>query len=195
MGQASATSIITMLDTHFWFFSLSLGAGTHNTDIIRPYSITSDTWKTYSVMSSIHTGYTGKFNGLTLSSYLGLGYMYTSKINITSADNTHVERKASNTLYPSISFLLDYTSQGIRPYIHTSFIAPLQLSKSTMKIAQIEHEYSQDTMYTHSSIGLEYTAMLRYTQISFTGELGIKATLEKHSHIVPYADLKLTISF
>ena len=195
MGQANATSLITITDIHFWFFSLSLGAGTHNTDIVRPYSATSDTWKTYSVMSSIHTGYTGKFNGFSLSSYLGLGYMYTSKISLTSEDNTHVERKASNTLYPSISLLLDYTSYGIRPYIHSSFIAPIQLSKSKMKIAQVEHEYNQDTMYTNSNIGLEYTAMLRYTQISFAGELGIRATLEKHSYIVPYVDLKLTISF
>ena len=195
MGQASATSIITILDSHFWFFSFSLGAGTHNTDIVRPYSITSDTWKTYNVMSSLHTGYTGKFYSLTLSSYLGLGYMYTSGIDITSADNTHVERKASNTIYPSISFLLDYTSYGIRPYIHTSFIMPIQLSKSKMKIAQREHEYNQDTIYTNSSLGLEYTLMLRYTQISFVGELGIKATLEKQSQIIPSVDLKIAISF
>ena len=195
LGAITSTFKINIINNHSWFFSSSFGAGRLSTDIFRPYSLTSDAWTVYSILSSFYTGYTGKIGNIGINPYIGIGYRHISGINITSEDNTPVKRTPSDTLLPTIGIFLDYTVWGFRPYFHTSFTFPTSISQRAMQVAGIPREYSQNTNYTTSTLGLEYTHILRYTQISISGEFGLQTTLKKHPDILPYTNIKVTVSF
>lgn len=195
LGEVISTSHITLMTNHAWFFSLSFGGGSYTTDITRPYSATFDKWNSYSINASFYTGYIATIKNITMSPYIGIGYRYTSEIKLISEDNTQVQRSPNNMISPSVGFLIDYTQQGIRPYLDISFTFPFDISKSPMTVAGVEREYIHYRYYTDVRLGLEYTHRLRYAQVSILGEVAMTTILSHKPEYSPSVSFQIQLSF
>lgn len=193
--DAISTWHIAIVPEHAWFISASFGVSGFMTRIYRPYAVTTDQWKHYGFNTGLYTGYTANISRIGIHSYVGLEYRYTSGFSLISGDNTHVSHKKVQSLYPSISFMLDYTIYGFRPYMQTSFIFPQQLTHSGLMIQNIPREYTVDNNHAITTIGLEYTHELKYTRIGFSGEVGMNALLHNSQQITPHVQLSVSFSF
>ena len=195
IGNIYSTWNIHLFDSHSLFFSLVLGGGSNKTTVTRPYAITEDKWTNYLLSTHAYIGYTGKYGIVSFTPYLGLSYNHSTEFSFLSADNTKVEHKGSHILSPSVGLLLDIYIYGMRPYIHTFFAMPFNLSKTKLTIQDREREYTTYTSYNRLALGFEYTHMFRYSQLSLLGEVGVRTTLSNNPDIEPHVNISVTISF
>nr|MDE7468958.1 autotransporter outer membrane beta-barrel domain-containing protein [Desulfovibrionaceae bacterium] len=195
IGNIFSTWNIQLFENHSLFFSIVLGGGSYKTTVTRPYAATEDKWTNYMLSTHAYLGYTGKYGIVSFTPYLGIIYNHITGFSLLSADNTKVTHKDNHLLSPSVGLLLDIYKHGMRPYIHTFFALPFNLSKAKLSIQDIEREYTTDTSYNNLALGFEYTHMLRYSQFSFLGEVGVRTTLSHKPDVEPHVNLSVTISF